>query len=367
MRLRPRTEFESALALASTAVRLAGLGTAVPPHVLLQEDVRRAAKQMFGNRIAGFERIARSFATAGIERRYSVAPLAWFAEPHGLPERTAVYLEAATRLFVEASGRALAAAGMTGADIDTVVTVSSTGIATPTLEARAFSAMDFRPDVHRVPVFGLGCAGGVSGLALGRKLARATPGSAVLVVAVETCTLNYREQSVGKADIIASVLFGDGAAAAVLIGGDAGAGGPEIGDGVEHLWPGTLGIMGWEMDPTGLGVVFDRAIPPFVAAEFRAVVERAYPGMGLDPSDVSRLICHPGGRKVVEAIERTMSLPEGALDHERSVLRDYGNMSAPTVLFVLERVMATAPQGQMVMAALGPGFTASLLPISFAS
>ncbi|MEQ9122662.1 MAG: type III polyketide synthase, partial [Alphaproteobacteria bacterium] len=180
-----------------------------------------------------------------------------------------LYLESATALFVEAARNALADAGLAASDIDTVVTISSTGIATPTLEARAFGEIGFRSDLHRVPVFGLGCAGGVSGMAIAARLARAMPGSNVLMVSIETCTLNFRDDRLSKADVIASVLFGDGAAAACLTTGDAAASAPAIGEGEEHLWPDTLGIMGWDVDAAGFGVIFDRSIPSFVEAHFR--------------------------------------------------------------------------------------------------
>lgn len=343
-------------------VRLAGLGLAVPPHELSQLQARRTAERIFGGRWPDFARLATSFETSGVERRYSVAPLDWFETPRTWPERTALYLESATALFVEAARNALADGGLAASDIDTVVTISSTGIATPTLEARAFEAMGFRSDLHRVPVFGLGCAGGVSGMAIAARLARAMPGSNVLMVSIETCTLNFRDDRLSKADVIASVLFGDGAAAACLTTGG-GASAPAIGEGEEHLWPDTLGIMGWDVDAAGFGVIFDRSIPSFVEAHFRDAAAACLARADLCPEDIARFVCHPGGAKVVETIELTMGFEPGLLDHERGVLRDYGNMSAPTALFVLKRVMDEGRSGQMALAALGPGFTVSLLPI----
>lgn len=349
-----------------TEVRLEGLATAVPPHELPQDLVQKKVEAYFGKRFPQFLRMSSSFAAAGIERRYSVAPFEWFENPRNWPERTERYLEGGTALFVDAARRALAEAGLAADQIDTVVTVSSTGIATPTLEARAFAEIGFRSNIHRVPVFGLGCAGGVSGLALATRLARATPGSRVLLVCIEACTLSFRDEGLTKADFIAGVLFGDGAAAVCLASGSAcNKDAPLIGEGFEHLWPDTLNIMGWNMHETGFGVVFDRSIPPFVDAHFRDALELGLAEMDLKLDEVDRLVCHPGGTKVVEAIERTMAFTSGQLDHEREVLRNYGNMSAPTVLFVLERVLADAPRGQMVLTALGPGFTAAMLPIRF--
>lgn len=343
-------------------VALAGLGVALAPHVLEQDAVKRIAARRFA-RHADFIRLARSFDTAGIVRRRSVVSPGWFEADRGWEERTAAYLDGATALFEEAARRALAAAGLAAAEVDAVVTVSSTGIATPTLEARAFSRLGFRRDASRVPLFGLGCAGGVTGLAIAARLARARPGSRVLMVAVETCTLGFRGRSARKADIVASILFGDGAAAACLTTAPDAPPLARLGEGVEWLWPDTLGIMGWEVDGEGLGVVFDRSIPDFVRAELAGAMDEAA-GELLDGARPVRFVLHPGGAKVVEAAEAALALAPGALDAERAVLAEHGNMSAPTALFVLERVLADPPAGPMLMTALGPGFTASTLAVT---
>ncbi len=343
------------------AVRLRGLGTAVPPHLLPQDLAKRMAEQIFGSRYKDFSRLSATFSTAGVDRRYSVRPAEWFFEDHDWPSRTEAYLDGATRLFADAARAALSSSGLDASEIDCIVTVSSTGVATPTLEARAHAELGFRADAKRVPVFGLGCAGGVSGLSLASRLAAAEPGTNVLLVCVETCTLSFRADRMQKADIIAAVLFGDGAAAAVVSSG--GGNGPLIGAGAEHTWPDTLDIMGWSVDPVGLGVVFDRSIPAFVTENFREAAGSVLDALGLAPDEVSRFVCHPGGAKVVEAIEAAMSLPGGSLDTEREILRDFGNMSAPTVLFVLERYLRDDPGGRIVLTALGPGFTLSALSV----
>jgi len=346
----------------SAPPRLIGLGTAVPPHKLDQAEVRTFAERILGPRYQDFSRLARTFDTSGVRTRYSVCPIAWFETDRGWQERTEAYRNGATALFVTAAERALTAAGLHADAIDTIVTVSSTGVATPTLEARALADLPFRADVRRVPVFGLGCAGGVSGLALAARLATGEPGSRVLFVCVETCTLAFRRDRGQNADIIAAVLFGDGAAAACLT--TAAADGPAIGRGYEYTWADTLPIMGWDVDEGGFGVIFDRSIPAFVTEYLAPAVRLGLGAMGLDATAVARFICHPGGIKVVEAIEQVLHLPPGVLIHERDVLRDYGNMSAPTVLFVLDRAIAAGATGQVLLSALGPGFTVSLLPLT---
>ena len=336
-------------------VSLAGLATAAAPHELPQDLVQRKAQGLLGPRYPQFERMLASFVNAGIERRQSVVPIEWFEAPQGWKSRNDAFLEGGTALFEAAARAALERAGWAAREVDAIVTVTSTGVATPTFEARAAAAMGFRGDVMRVPVFGLGCAGGVSGLGIARELAAARPGSRVLLVVVECCTLSFRTDRLQRADIIATVLFGDGAAAACL---STEGGGPALGRGVQHMWPDTLGIMGWDVDDEGLGVVFDRSIPAFAARHFAEAVRAAAPD---GPPD--RMVCHPGGAKVVASIEGALDLPPGTLDVEREVLRRHGNMSAPTALFVLEAALARGIAGDLLLAALGPGFTASFVPI----
>lgn len=342
----------------SERAQLVSLATAVPPYCLQQADVAAAARDAFASRFEGFKALSRVFASSGILQRYAARPLDWYFQPLGWSERSRAYLDAAVDLFIDAASKALARAGLKPSDVDTVVTVSSTGIATPSLEARASERIGFRADVARVPVFGLGCAGGVSGLSVAARLAQARPGSIVLMVTVELCTLSFRLDELTKANIVATALFGDGAAACVLrAGGDDGIAAIEM-DG-QHTWPATLDIMGWSIDAAGMGVIFDRAIPPFaqehMAAAVRGIVARA----GLELQDFERLAFHPGGKKVVEAVEQAFSLTPGQLDHERAVLAQYGNMSAPTALFVLDRLIAAGLPDRTLLTAMGPGFTAS--------
>ncbi|MBJ3764548.1 type III polyketide synthase [Maribius pontilimi] len=344
-------------------VFLHGLATALPPHVLPQNLVQDRAKALLGPKYPQFERLLSTFVSAGIDKRHSVVPIDWFEAAHGWSDRNAAYLTGATDLFVQAAGAALAAAGWDAEEVDCIVTVSSTGVATPTLEARAMARMDFRGDVLRVPVFGLGCAGGVSGLSIARSMAAATPDSKVLLVVVEACTLSFRTDRLEKADIIATVLFGDGAAAACLSDAQPGGRAIALAPGTQITWPDTLGIMGWDVDDTGLGVVFDRAIPDFVNTHMEDAAASALGACGLGHDEIDRFVCHPGGAKVVTALERALHLPQGDLAAEREVLRDAGNMSAPTVLFVLERVLASGASGQMMAMALGPGFTGAFQPI----
>jgi alkylresorcinol/alkylpyrone synthase len=348
--------------MASLPVTLLALATAVPPNLLEQSAVADRARHIFAKSFVRYPKLADVFVNAGIERRYSVCPMEWFDTPHDWAERTRVYLDGAGALFVQVAQAALHRAGVSARDVDVIVTVSSTGIATPSLEARVGAEMGFKPSAARVPLFGLGCAGGVSGLSIGARLARAEPGQVVLVVVVELCTLAFRSDRSAKADVISSALFGDGAAAVVLRAEPTDAA-LRIGANAEHTWPGTLDIMGWTVDPIGFGVVLSRSLPRFVEQRLAAPARRFVNAAKLA---APYFMCHPGGAKVLGAIETAFELQSGTLRDEREILRDHGNMSAPSVLFVLERALKRGMRGSMVLSALGPGFTASFLALEAA-
>src|SRR5215210_343999 len=334
---------------------LLSLSTAVPPHVIEQRDAKAVAKRAFGGRPTQFDRLSSVFDNAAIDRRHIVAPIEWYEQPHGWAERNAIYLSAAEALFEEAAAAAIARAGLVPSQIDGVVTVSTTGIATPSLEARVGPRLGLRSNLPRVPLFGLGCAGGISGLATAARLACAEPGSKWLFVTVETCSISIRLDSNDPAAVVATALFGDGAAAAVVTSGEHSL--AKIVNSAEKLWPDTLRIMGWDVEDPGLAVVFDRAIPPFIEAELADAVDDMCAKLGIARDDIDRFCCHPGGVKVIDAIETALELNQGELNIEREVLRDFGNMSAPTVLFVLERLLDQGLPDKVLMTAFGPGFT----------
>jgi alkylresorcinol/alkylpyrone synthase len=334
---------------------LLSVTTAVPPHVIAQDEAKALARRAFSGRKALFDRLSGVFDNAGIARRHLVAPADWYEQPHGWSDRNALYLEAAQELFEAAASAAIRQAGLEPGDIDGVVTVSTTGIATPSLEARAGPGLGLRGDVRRVPLFGLGCSGGVSGLATASRLASAEPGSTWLFVTVETCSISIRLNSDDPAAIVATALFGDGAAAAVVKSGTHSL--ATIAGSAEKLWPGTQRIMGWDIEDPGLAVVFDRAIPPFIEDNLAPAVDEMLASFGLGAEDIASFCCHPGGVKVIDSIEAALHLTQGELNLEREVLHDFGNMSAPTVLFVLERLIRRGLPKRVMMTAFGPGFT----------
>ena len=343
-------------------VALLSLATSVPRYKAAQRDVVAAARVVFHDEFEDFDRLAAVFFSAGIDERYTVKPFPWYLENQDWPSRTEAYVEGALALFIASTVKALDQADLNARDVDTIVTVSSTGIAAPSLEARAMASLGFRGDVMRVPVFGLGCAGGAAGLAIGAELAAARPGSVVLVVTVELCSLAVRRDLATKANMVALALFGDGAAAAVLRSGPGGR--MQIVEARNHTWTDTLDIMGWRVDPMGFGVIFDQSIPRFAYDNLAGAVDGILEAQGLARENISRFVCHPGGRKVLEAIEASLKLPTQSLDHEREVLKRFGNMSAPTALFVLERVLARPLPEKSLLVALGPGFTVATVTLA---
>lgn len=353
----------SGSAAGSGSARLLAVATAVPPYPLDQDAVIERVRRLFG-RTPGIERLLPVFANSGIRRRYSCVPIEWYDEPHGWAERNAVYLASALDLLEAAARTALRRAGRGTDDIGAVVVVSSTGIATPSLDARLRERMALRSTVRRLPIFGLGCGGGVIGLAHAAAEARALREETVLFLVVELCALSFRRDDPSKSNIVATALFGDGAAAALLASGDSG---PTIAAVGEHTWPDSLDVMGWEVADDGLRVVMSRDIPRLVATRLRDAAAAFLARHGLDLDGVDRFLCHPGGAKVLTALERAFSLPSEALADARAVLRDYGNMSAATIMFLLERLLAEAPGRQRwrraLVNALGPGFTAAFVTL----
>jgi alkylresorcinol/alkylpyrone synthase len=344
--------------------RLLAVATAVPPYRLDQEDVVERVKRLFGGS-QELDRLLPVFINTGIRTRYSCVPIEWYDRPHGWPERNRIYVDSALDLLETTTRQLLDCSGRHLSEIDGVVVVSTTGIATPSLDALLIDRMGLKQTAWRLPIFGLGCAGGVIGLARAASLAAAAPGEKVLFLVVELCALSFRRDDWSKSNIVATALFGDGAAGALL---STAREGPAIVAAGEHTWPGTLDVMGWAVADDGFSAVFSRDIPQLVTTQLRDAAAAFLSRHGLALGDIDRFVCHPGGAKVVAALERAFDLEQGALVEARDVLRDYGNMSAATVMFVLERMLAASRVTgdrweRALMNALGPGFTAGFLAL----
>lgn len=337
-----------------------GLGLAYPPHVLEQDRVRDLCREVFAARPALFERMTEVYDNAGIDTRHSCVPLDWYRTPHGWKERMDLYERHALDLLEEAAGTALSAAGATAREVDQIVCVSTTGIVTPSLDALLVDRLGLRSDVQRLPIFGMGCAGGVNGLARAEALARSRPGTTVLFLVVELCALTFRPQEMDKSNIVASALFGDGAAALVLRA-DEGPGGTRILATAEHTWPESRDIMGWRIEEDGLGVVFSRDIPSLIERDLAPIVDGFLADQGTHRAALAGYVMHAGGTKVLEAYRSALGVDDASLERAYAVLRRCGNMSSVTVLAVLAESLKDDIRGPHLMGALGPGFSAGLL------
>ena len=337
--------------------RLLALKSAVPPYVITQAEAARYARNLFAE-VRDIARLIPVFENTGIQRRYSCVPIEWYVGEHGWMDRTQLYIENAVTLLETVTRRLLEEASLQTGDIDGVVVVSTTGVATPSLDALLVERMGLNRDIWRLPVFGLGCAGGVTGLARAADLARARPGSRVLFLVVELCALTFRKNDISKSNIVATALFGDGAAGAILsTNGE----GPVLGAAGEYTWPHSLDVMGWDMAEDGLKARFATSIPGLVASDFRALMDAFLKRNGMTRADIDAFACHPGGAKVLDALEDALEMPRGGLKDSRSILSDYGNMSAVTVMFVAERMDVRNKTQRTLLTALGPGFSASFL------
>jgi alkylresorcinol/alkylpyrone synthase len=343
---------------------LVSIATAVPPHALGQDDIAARMRAQFSQSQV-VQRLMPVFESTGIERRHSCVPIEWYYDRHGWPQRNAIYLESAQELLECAAREALSRANVPPELVDTIVVVSTTGIATPSLDARLIEPLGLRRTVRRLPIFGLGCVGGAVGLARAASMAQAQPDTNVLLLVVELCALWFRRDDITKSNIVATALFGDGAAAAVL---RAGADGPRVAASGEYTFPDSLDVMGWDVTDDGLRAIFSRDIPQLVQTQMRPVLDEYLAQSRLTRADIDVFLSHPGGTKVLEALEAAFGIAPGSLDDSRAILTQFGNMSAVTVLFVLERALregalATQSWNRALLSAMGPGFTAAFVTL----
>jgi alkylresorcinol/alkylpyrone synthase len=340
---------------------LEALGTAVPAHRFLQAEVKAKAAEVLGALAPELVAKLDVFDHTGIRERFFVRPMDWYLETHGWADRQAAFAQEGLALLEAATRDALDEAALRPADVDGVVLVCTTGIATPSLDARLANRIGLDARAQRVPVFGLGCAGGVAGWSLAADLARAHPRKRFLLLSLETCSLAFNLTDMSVRAFVATTLFSDGCAAALVRGDElAGPSRGRIRPGASHQWRDTEDVMGWDVLDEGLRVVFSRRIPEIVANELAPVAARY---LKREEAEPTRWVFHPGGAKVLEAYEAALRLEPRALDESRHVLRGFGNMSSPTVLFVLQETLrrrALAPGETALLAALGPGFTAEL-------
>ena len=338
--------------------RILSVGTAVPEHHLSQADVRTLVKSLFNAGLRDVDRLLAVFDNGHIQSRYVSAPLEWFQTNHSWQERNEIYLRVALDLSERAARIALERSGLDASEIGGIFFVSTSGLATPSLDSWLIKRLDLSRHTVRVPIWGLGCAGGAGGLNRASEFVRAT-GKPALLVAVELCSLTFQANDVSRPNLIATSLFADGAAAVVLAPEG---NGPRIIGGSSTLWDETEDIMGWDVTNTGLKVNISKSVPNIVEKNIRADVEMACTKHGLSLEQLRHFVTHPGGEKVMEAFRSALGLSASVLEDARAVLAEHGNMSSATVLFVLERFMQRHPglphDEPGLLTAVGPGFSA---------
>lgn len=344
--------------------RIRSVATAVPDTRIDQSMAVAFAREKFTGRIADLERLLPLFEHAGIDTRYFAASQEWFFTEHDLAEKSAMYAREATRLSAAAAEKALERAGIGATDVDYIIYVNTTGLATPSIDARLINVMGLRPDVRRTPIWGLGCAGGAAGFSHAHHYALAHPQAQILVVATELCGLTFLAEDTSKSNLVATALFGDGAAAAVVSGDAIDGPGLETIATRSRFYPDSLDVMGWTVLQEGLQVVFAQRIPRIVEETAAEDVGAFLAAHDLKIADIEAFLLHPGGAKVLEAYEKALALAPAQLDLARGVLRDYGNMSSATVFYVIERYLeahGTGNGGHGLISALGPGFCSESL------
>ena len=349
------------------APHIASTAVALTEHRCDQEQVTRVLTSGLGPEFARFAQ------TSGVDTRSLALPLSCYPELSGFTEANSSYVDVAVELGEQAVRSALEAAHVAPDEVDAIVVVSSTGVAVPTIDARIASRVGFRPDIKRIPLFGLGCVAGAAGMARVHDYLRGFPGHVAVLLSVELCSLTLQRDDTSIPALIGVCLFGDGAAAVVATGADrvpvapTAYPGPSVLSTRSRLFPDTVDVMGWDVSSKGFGLVMSRDVPNMADNYLGDEVDSFLSDHGLTKDDISTWICHPGGPKVLDAIERAVGLPSEANVHSRNSMRENGNMSSVSVLDVLHRTLATPPpNGSLgVMVAMGPGFSFELLLLSW--
>ncbi|MFC9124717.1 type III polyketide synthase [Streptomyces sp. NPDC057067] len=346
--------------------RIAAVHGVLPPHRHAQAHVTDMVARTCLPAGADRRVLDRIHANAGVRTRNTVLPLERYGELDGFGAANDVFIDAAVGLGAEAVRGALRKAGLRPDDVDLLMFTSVTGIAAPSVDARLVGRLGLRPDVKRLPVFGLGCVAGAAGVARLHDYLLGRPGQVAVLLSVELCSLTFQRDDTSPANLVATALFGDGAAAAVLVGGDhpAPADGPEVVDTRSRLYPDTGHVMGWDIRGSGFTVVLDPAVPDVVRRYLAEDVGGFLEQHGLKPKDIGRWVCHPGGPKVLDAVTDVLSLPDGALEVTWNSLAETGNLSSSSVLHVLRDTMdrrRPEPGTPGLLMAMGPGFCCELV------
>jgi alkylresorcinol/alkylpyrone synthase len=345
-----------------------GVGTSVPPHTMTQGQVRHFAARMFDRSALDINRLLPIFENTTIRKRHFCSQLDWFETRSGYASRNRLFVENGLELARQAIVKVCQRTDTALQDIDHLFFITTTGISTPSLDAHLFNTLRFKPTLLRTPIWGLGCGGGVAGMARAGDWLKAYPRKTVLVVALELCSLTFVRNDLSKSNFVATALFGDGCGALLMVGDDHPRAGSRPALRIEAAesitWPDSLAVMGWNVTDEGLKVVFSKNIPRIVSHLAQPAIAAFIAANGLRPADVRHFLSHPGGARVIEAYCAALDLEESQVRSMRHVLADYGNMSSATVFFVLEHFFDSKAykSGDWALAtALGPGFFSEML------
>lgn len=347
----------------SPAPRVIAVAVETPPHVAGPAETKRYLEQVFGASYPRIDRLLEMVDHTSIETRHFALPPDELVAARRLETSNGIYVECARKLGRSVAARALERSGLDPAEIGLVLAVSCTGYMIPSLDVHLVNDLGLDRGVRRLPVTELGCGGGTAGLALAADYVRAHPGKAALVVSVELCSLTFQPQDLSRENVIAAMLFGDGAAAAIVTDRP-GPPGPAILADRTHLFPDTLDYMGFTLKDSGFHLIMSPQVPEMVRRCYRPLFEEFLADHGLAPADLGFGVWHPGGAKILRYLREYVDVPECWIAPAREVLRRYGNQSSASVLFVLEDVLKRRPppDGAFgVLGSLGPGFCAELL------
>ncbi|MBT2699360.1 type III polyketide synthase [Bacillus sp. ISL-40] len=348
----------------------------VTPHFEVnQNQALEFARELFSDSFKDIERLLRAFQNGQIEKRHFVKNLDWFKEEHTFEEKNSAYIESALTLGKEAIEKCLnnkdfLNRNINYQEIDIIFFISTTGMATPSIEARIMNHLPFNSHTKRVPIWGLGCAGGAAGLSRAYEYCLAFPKAKALVLSVELCSLTFQRNDLSKSNLIGTSLFADGVACALVCGDDSYSSdfrkkqtSPSIIATQSTLMPNSLDVMGWAIRSTGLFVVFSRDIPQIIEDWLKPNVSGFLGEHQINLEQIDYFIAHPGGKKVIDAYVKSLELPPSMTDVSLEVLKQFGNMSSTTIFYVLKRYMEMdIPQDALGLGtALGPGFSSELL------
>jgi len=348
-------------------ITIAATATAVPPHSIGYEEVKSYMGQVFSIEGSRLDAMMAVIDNSQVKQRYCVHPVDTIIRPRPLSQISREYQEHSIQLGRKVAVDCLKNAGMTPQEIDMIITVSCTGVMIPSLDAYLINDLGFRQNVRRLPITELGCAAGAAAVARASDFIRAFPDSAVLVIAVEIPSLTFQRDNLTQANLISTVLFGDGAAAAIVTGRSLQ--GPQVLDTDSFLFPHSLDAMGFDLKETGFHIVLSKDVPQLIRDHIKGLLCRFLARHDLKTDQISAFILHPGGQKLLLYIEDELGLSRGDTQFSWDVLREYGNLSSASVLFVLhewmtKRSMASGDYG--LMAAFGPGFSAEMLLLRWA-